>query len=156
MPMSPWYQFSAKLFIVLNTFFQMVQEDLLMNICWNYPQRITNCYISQSPWYQSHCSQLILSCVVGSLSDKHLLELSKRITNPRDLQELGLKVLQIEGYKVDLLLITKEMISTWLLLTSSKNGSKVFSNFQKDVSNTVKNNKAEHSLGVLKEIKREK
>ena len=58
----------------------------------------------------------------GSLTDKHVLELSKRITRESELMDLGIKVLELPDYVTKTALFNKkeiqdatyDVLSTWL------------------------------------------
>ena len=63
----------------------------------------------------------LLKNILDFLTDAHLWELAQRITSEQELRDLGLKVLRLPGYKVDLVLHNKkdielaahEALKTW-------------------------------------------
>ena len=56
---------------------------------------ISSCYL-----YLRDNNTLLFTSATGSLEDVHLLELSKRITNAQDLEDLGIKALKLPGFKI--------------------------------------------------------
>ena len=65
----------------------------------------------------------------GRLEDVHLLELSRKITSAQELEDLGIKVLKLRGYKIKAALYdhsnsiqaaTHDVISSWVQKQSSR------------------------------------
>ena len=48
---------------------------------------------------------------LGSLEDEHIWKLAERITNEQQLNDLGLKVLKIPGFKIESALTDKKSIN---------------------------------------------
>ena len=71
----------------------------------------------------------MFTCAADYLKDVHLLDLSKRITNELDLEDLGIKALKLPGFKIKAALFdhsnniqaaSYDVINSWVQLQSNR------------------------------------